>query len=393
MSDLLELDASAISKSTLATPLAWTKMQLEAQSRFGLPQEIKRSQTIQPRPRTIIRSKSVSLIDSLESANKSASQRQLLIGELGCGKSTYILQSIAHALSAGWIVLYIPRAISLVDSSSPYAYNAALQTYLQPAIVDHLLSAMLDVNRKALKQVKINEALRVDNKEVFASGTTLDAVLDRTLKEHNSAFTRQLVLELVWSTLAKQSEVPVLVAVDDAQVLFGPTLYRNPDFVPLQAYELAVPRSLLNIFISPRENAHLKRGAVLATISMTHANFPAPAELLIAMRESASAEKSSVPWNRVKKIFASPTCPTRVSEPHAYTEIESQNLTNARNAQFQLVDVGEKLSRPEAASLLHLMSRENAFWAIPDDELFIEKLVESSGNIRSFEQNWRKSLM
>ncbi|WFD44133.1 hypothetical protein MPSI1_002799 [Malassezia psittaci] len=393
MSDLLELDASAISKSTLATPLAWSKLQLQAQSGFGLPQEIKRSQSIQPRPRTIVRSRSVSLIDSLESADKSSAQRQLLIGELGCGKSTYILQSIAHTLSAGWIVLYIPRAISFVDSSSPYAYNAALQTYLQPAIVDHLLSAMLEVNRKALKQVQIKESLSIDNKEVFASGTTLDTVLDRALKEHNSPLTRQLVLELVWSTLAKQSEVPVLVAIDDAQVLFGPTRYRNPDFMPLQAYELAVPRSLLNIFIAPREDAGLKRGAVLATISMTHASFPAPAELLIAMRESASAENAAVPWNRVKQIFASPTCPTRVSEPHAYTEVDPQSLANARNAQFRLVDVGDKLTRPEAASLLHLMSRENALWAVPDDEIFIEKLVESSGNIRSFEQNWRKSLV
>ena len=100
-----------------------------------------------------------------------------------------------------------------------------------------------------------------------------------------------------------------------------------------------------------------------------------------------------MPWRRVKELFTSPTAPTRVAEPHAYTQMHEQHLANARAAQFALVDVSERLSRPEAATLLDLLSRENMLWSAPNDELFVEKLVESNGNIRAFEQGWRKSLV
>lgn len=393
MSDLLELDASAISAEALATPLAWSNAQLKALARFGLPQEMARRHALQPRPRSVVRKASVALIERLERAAKDGGARELLVGEPGCGKSTYLVQAVAHALSSGWAVVYVPRAITWVDSSSPYTYNAGLQTYLQPTIVDDLLTAMAQANRRVFDRIKTQRALVVDGNEVVASGATLASLVDRVLKEHSSPVTRQLALDLVWSTLAQQTEVPVLVAVDDVQVLFGETRYRDADFVPLHAFEMAVPRSLLNTFVAPAQGASMKRGAVLATVSMSHANYAAPPELLVALREATSGEAASVPWRRVKELFTSPTAPTRVAEPHAYTQMHEQHLANARAAQFALVDISERLSRPEAATLLDLLSRENMLWSAPNDELFVEKLVESNGNIRAFEQGWRKSLV
>ncbi|WFD04040.1 hypothetical protein MOBT1_002737 [Malassezia obtusa] len=393
MSDLLELDASAISAGALATPLAWSNAALKALSRFGLPQEIQRCHALQPRPRSIVRKASVALVEGLEKAAQNGAGCQMLIGEPGCGKSTYLLQAVAHALSAGWAVVYVPRAITWIDSSTAYVYNAGLQTYLQPPIVDDLLAAMLNANRNVFKRITTKRALQADGKEIFGAGTKLDVLVDKTLKEHTSPVTRQLVLELVWSTLAEQTEVPVLVALDDAQVLFGETRYRDPDFAPLQAFEMAVPRSMLNIFLAPASGAGVKRGAVLTTMSMAHANYPPPPELLVALREAATGEGAPVEWSRVKQTLTSPTSPTRIAEPHAYTKVHDQHIENARMAKFALVDVGERLSRPEAATLLSLMYRENMLWATPNDELFLEKLVESNGNIRAFEQGWRKSLV
>ena len=90
MSDLLELDASAISADALATPLAWSNAQLKALARFGLPQEMARRHALQPRPRSVVRKASVALIERLERAAKDGGARELLVGEPGCGKSTFI---------------------------------------------------------------------------------------------------------------------------------------------------------------------------------------------------------------------------------------------------------------------------------------------------------------
>ncbi|THH20466.1 hypothetical protein EW146_g917 [Bondarzewia mesenterica] len=70
----------------------------------------------------------------LQAASQQSSENNRLVfyGSSGCGKSFLLLQGVQYAKSMNWIVLYIPRAINLVNSTSTYTYDLRTQTYLQP---------------------------------------------------------------------------------------------------------------------------------------------------------------------------------------------------------------------------------------------------------------------
>ncbi|PKI85758.1 Rsm23p [Malassezia vespertilionis] len=391
MADLAALDATAIASEAVGTPVAWSAKVLGAMEAFQIPRALERKQKLQPRPRSLVRDQSVTLIELLKQGKTQDAARHLLVGEPGCGKSTYLLQALAHALEDGWAVVYIPRTIDMVNSSSPYVYSSVLQTYLQPEITNALLTAIGKVNNEVLKKLKSIAPLTVEGHELFPKHTSLTTLVSKVLAEHTNPLARQLALELVFNTLAQQTEVPVLVAIDDVQALFAPSQYRDADFTQLQSYELAVPRSLLSLFLTSKKG--IQRGALLATVGMAHSEYPAPAPLLAAVRAASSRRDAAVPWARILQTFSSPTSPTRVEEPHAYTPMDAQHLQNATDAHFAPLDVGARLTRAEASSLLDLMRREQVLWSPPNDELFVSKLMESNGNICVFERSWRATLV
>lgn len=400
MSDLAALQGSAVTDCDLGEPLAWSKRALQAWAQFGLPQELARQFSAQPRARTVVREASKTLVAAVDEAkNASQAPRRLLVGEPGCGKSTYLLQAVAHAIETQWAVLYVPRAIQWINSSSPYSYHARHGTYLQPELATALLKSLLDVNGALLRKVRA-PALDADELQI-AADTPLDQVLKTALKDDVGALSRQLVLEHAIATLAGQKEIPFLVAIDDVQALFGPSKYRDPDFALLEAFELAVPRALLQLAVAPPEGQGLQRGIVLATMSSSHAEYPPPPALLAALRESTQADDAPMSWKQVYATVDHLRAATRVPQPNAYTTLQDTHLANAKAASFVPLNVGARLQRAEAASLVQLLQRERSIWAgtfamltpEPNDEVFLAKLVESSGNMHVFARSWQKSLM
>ena len=405
MSDLMTLNAGAVVEAEVGEPLAWSKRTRSAFETFGLPRELARKQATQPRPRTVVRSATQSLIRSLEEAKEVTTTvpRRMLVGDPGCGKSTYLLQAVAHALESKWVVLYVPRAVDWINSSSPYLYSSQLGTYLQPELAQAMMQSLLKVNGSLLSHVK-GAALRLSESHVWEDQTPLDKVLKEALQESVPPHIRQLALEHVVRTLAKQTQVPFLVAVDDVQALFSTSEYRDPDFAPLQAYELALPRALLNLCVAPAPGEGVQRGAVLTAMSTSHASFPPSAELLTALREATSSTDGSVPWDRLMHMVHCRRAATRVQEPNAYTPLQDTHLAHAQAAQFAVTDVSSPLDQKEAASILQLLHRERAIWtstclstmanlSVPNDEVFMAKLVESNGNMKVFERSLRTSLM
>lgn len=389
LSDISTLDAQAILQSPPGEPLAWSKRAQAAFQAFGMPRELQRKQSLQPRPRSMVRSVTLELVRLLDQAND-AVPRHLLIGEPGCGKSTYLMQAVAHAIESKWAVLYVPRAIDLINSSAPYTYSPALATYLQPSLALSLLQALLSVNADVLPRIQ-GEAVQLDESLSFPAHTPLDQVIKAAVKETVSPLAQQRALEHVLRTLMTQAEVPFLAAVDDVQALFRESLYRDPDYVPLQAFELAVPRALLSLVVAAPRSA--RRGAVLAAMSSAHADVPPSAELLTALRRSAMQPNAQVPWERLFATVSCRSAATRVPEPHAYTPLQNTHLAHATASGFVPMDVGRPLDRAEAASLLQLMHREQSIWTVPNDEALIAKLVESDGNMKAFERSWRTTLL
>ncbi|WFD28721.1 hypothetical protein MNAN1_003734 [Malassezia nana] len=392
LTDLSTLDAAAILQSAPGEPLAWSKRTQAAFLAFGLPRELQRKQALQPRPRALVRATTLELVRALEQAGASGTEapRRLLIGEPGCGKSTYLLQAVAHAIESKWAVLYVPRAIDWINSSAPYTYSPAHAVYLQPTLTLGVLQALLRVNADLLSRIRI-EAVQLDESLSMAAGTPLDQMVQAAIKEGVSALAQQRALEHALRTLMTQKEVPFLVAIDDVQALYRESQYRDPDYVPLHAFELALPRALLSLVLAAPRRA--ERGAVLAALSAAHAEFPPSPELLTALRRDASQPGASVPWARLLATVSCRSAATRVPEPHAYTPLQDTHLAHAKASGFAPVDVGRPLDRTEAASLLHMMHREQSIWTTPNDEALIAKLVESDGNIKAFERSWRTTLL
>ncbi|WFD35733.1 hypothetical protein MCUN1_002594 [Malassezia cuniculi] len=383
MSDLSSLDSTAIAAGAAGQVVAWTNRVRNVFSSFGLPREIKREFALQPRPRTVIREASVRIVDALQESVKQPI-RSLLVGRSGSGKSTFLLQALAHAVESKWAVVYIPGAIDLINSSTPYTFNAQQATYLQPEAASALLGAIATANKGTLSKLKSVDKLTMDGKDIQA-GTPLDKLIDTALKSADQP-AQQLALELVLRSLAEQKDVPVLVAIDDVQALFSMSWYRDPDFRPMRSFELAIPRALLAFL-----QKGVQSGAVLTAASSTHSEFPVPPELLVALRDKAGVATPA--WRSIFSTFAGRANSARVREPDAYTPLNEAHLTLARGADLTPLHVGDALQLSEASSLFDVLQRERLVWEKPCDEFFISKLVESDGIIRIFEKSLRRTLM
>lgn len=377
MSDLATMHGTAMADAQRGDALAWSDKTRAALHAFGLPRELQKSFALQPRPRTVVRELTKHILSVCDAERRERSPRRLLYGEPGCGKSTYLLQAVAHAVECDWALLYIPQSIRLINSSSPYTYSAAFATYLQPELVTRLLEGLLAVNAAALKRI---EASDVSVEGVRVRGGPLDKVIEGALRG-GDAHVRQLAFEHAVRTLMTQDTVPFLVAIDDVQAFFMPTRYRDPDFRALEAFELAVPRAILELVLT----GEARHGTVLTALSSAHADYPASAELLLALRERAE-------WPRLLAALSTRSSPTRVTEPNAYAAVHATRLAMAKSAAFEPVDVGQQLARSEAAAVLDLLYRERAIWTQPNDEVFMAKLVESRGNVHTFAHSWRSTL-
>jgi small subunit ribosomal protein S29 len=62
----------------------------------------------------VVREPTVSLLERIDKAitTPSAQSRIVLTGDSGSGKSAVLLQTVSHCLSAGWVVIYVPKGIS-----------------------------------------------------------------------------------------------------------------------------------------------------------------------------------------------------------------------------------------------------------------------------------------
>lgn len=127
-------------------------------------------------------------------------------GRSGCGKSFLLLQAVQHCASQKWIVIYIPRTVGIVNSTTPYTYDIRTQTYLQPAFAFQTLQRMLTVNTEALNSVQLQEKLLLEKREVPA-GTSVADLIGIAISERSRTVAQSpLILETVMRTLEKQTK-------------------------------------------------------------------------------------------------------------------------------------------------------------------------------------------
>lgn len=247
MSSLPEFLPEVATQENVYNVMAWSRRTLEATrfQAFGLTKGIARQFATEPRPRTLIRPHTLDVLDTLDKSRSSPTPNTLFQAPIGYGVSTLLLQAFSYALESSWIVIYLPRTVGLVDSSSPYVYSETHQAYVQPELTRNLLQRILEVNKGQLSKIALQDGpFTLDGGSKVEQGTNLAAVIQEGLRSDASPAAVHTIFEVVMRAIVQQRQTPTLLALDGVQGLFSTSLYRDPDYRKLASYELGVPRTI-----------------------------------------------------------------------------------------------------------------------------------------------------
>ncbi|KAG5637829.1 hypothetical protein H0H81_003100 [Sphagnurus paluster] len=320
---------------------------------YGLPKKMLLEFRILSKPCSVVRDITVQSAQMLDEAkNKSSLEtRVVLTGRQGCGKSFLMLQLVEHCIMNDWIVLYIPRAVKLVDSTTPHEYDLRTRTYFQPAFSFQTLQRLQAANHAKLTALTTHKKHIFEKREV-PLGTNLSDLINVALKDPPLA---PLILEAVMSELSIQTKSPVLFAVDDFQALYCRTAYRDPHFVPIRPHHLSLPRLILDFASGKRSFA---KGAFVGAITNSDTVYKLPLELKDALE--LPHEHFRTPYDKRSRTLVE------------YT------------TGLKPIRVPDQLSVTEAASLFEVWKDDKALVSSMYDEVFLSKYTESSGNARDF---------
>ncbi|KAG1891671.1 mitochondrial ribosomal death-associated protein 3-domain-containing protein [Suillus fuscotomentosus] len=275
-------------------------------------------------------------------------------GTQGCGKSFLLLHGLQYCNARDWLVLYIPRATNLVNSTTAHTYDMRTRTYLQPIFAYQTLQRFLKINAPRLEQLRTQTEIEIERCPPVPPDTPLVELINIGLKDQCHAPT---VLDAVLAEIGRQTIFPVVLAVDDFQalyckshIIFG---YQIVLFF-LMLLLLLEHASAQKSFVSVYENL----GTYLGAFSLSNTTFPLPVEFLEAL--SLGYDRPYGPY--VKRQ------PELVDHAHGLKRLA----------------VPASLSVPEAASVFELWMKDRAVPSKPNDELFLAKYTEASGNARAF---------
>jgi DNA polymerase III delta prime subunit len=250
----------------------------------------------------------------------------LLTGESGCGKSTALIVAAACAQELDAIVVHIPQALAMVDSTTSYTYSEGLRGYSQPDLTAKFLSDLLQQNQLRLQRVTVE------------GNQSVEQLLQSSLSPSASASAKHDALEKALRAIAQQNAFPVVLIVDEVEALFTATSYKDADFRALQSYELAVPRTLLSLLLETSAVASGPRAAV--------SNLALRSGLAICAT-TASQSSFQHATDRLLQV-------TRGEAPRdfgSFTEQDKLHRDHAHLCNFREVSCGAPLSLREAASL------------------------------------------
>ncbi|KAF0441111.1 Mitochondrial carrier protein [Gigaspora margarita] len=218
-----------------------------------------------PYPSLAIRQSSIQLTKLIENASQksSAETRIILSGEMGVGKSALLLQTVNYALCKPWIVIYIPFAIKLVNSSYPYIKNKITNEFVQPTLSAELLKQIKAVNGKLLQDITLTRDYKL-NKHIIKSNSPVIGLMDIGIKDISCAFQ---AFEIFLDEIGKNVNYPILLAVDVVNAFYTSTEYTDVDDTYLDPDRLSLPRTILDYFAGKRDFTY---GAVIGALSLCY---------------------------------------------------------------------------------------------------------------------------
>ncbi|KAF9934415.1 37S ribosomal protein S23 mitochondrial [Linnemannia zychae] len=296
----------------------------------------------------VVRDSTVNFLEKIDKTMKtpSSQNRIVLTGEAGSGKSALLLQTVSHCLSAGWIVIYIPKATKWVNSSFAYNKVANTTSFVQPVLAHNLVAEILNINRSVLEKINTKEDTLVGRHSI-AKGTSLSALLESGIKGQIAA---QDVMEAFMKEISALDDIPTLVAVDEINSFFRPTQYLSQDNKELDPERLKLPELFLN-YISGKSS--FKHGAVVgATSDSLLANKSEVLDVTLGVKEVS-------PYRRLS--------PTILPWAQGLTAYKVPNYTSK-----------------EAKGMFDYYKKANIIYDAPSEFLFLNKFMTTDGNPRKF---------
>lgn len=348
LTDLVQLYPESLIPLNAGKAATFPRVTYDQLKAFGLPKKIAHELATGGLPASVIRQPTLDIIETLKKASISSSKeaRYILTGSAGSGKSMLLVQAASYALEAGWIVFYAPQLTKWLDSSTQYAYDEKSKQFAQIELSSQLLTKLLGVNKALLGKIELPETLTIAGEE-FAAGSKLVDLVAAGAKEE------RLSVEALAATvdvLSKQTAIPVLLAVDEANALFRTSEYRAPDYTRLEPYNLSASSLVLDLLTGRKS---FGAGAVLGALCWSNTQVPVSDTLLHGL---------GVPTTH-------PVTP--------YTRHDEVHLANAQSG-IKPIEVPLGMNGKEAAAMFEIWTRKG--WA--SNREYCEPSEESAGESR-----------
>ncbi|KAF9426454.1 37S ribosomal protein S23 mitochondrial [Podila epigama] len=296
----------------------------------------------------VVRESTVNFLEKIDASMKTPSSqtRVVLTGDAGAGKSAMLLQTVSHCLSAGWVVIYVPKASTWMNSSFAYSAVPKSTSFVQPLLASNIVGQINNVNRSVLRTLVTSENTVIGRQEV-KTGTSLSDLLDIGVKNQ---FVAQEVMEVFMKELGAQKQIPTLIAVDEVNSFFRPTQYLRQDGKELEPEKLKLPKLFLD-YISGKSS--LNHGAIVAATSDS---------LLINKSEVLDVALGTKVVSPYKKLSS-----TIMPWTAGLTRVEVPNYT-----------------KDEALGVFHYYKKGKLIFDAASEPLFMNKFITSNGNPRKF---------
>ncbi|SCV67816.1 BQ2448_5427 [Microbotryum intermedium] len=411
LSSLAELQPKALTEESVGQVKAFSSQALQAFKNLTIPNLIQKEFSATTRPATVVRSvtlKVKNLIDQSK-ANSSESSRTVLSqfhpparvgptenrltdtrhclsstdGPSGSGKSVVMLQGLAYAQATGWIVLYLPSATPLVNSSTSHVYSPQRALFDQPEFAAQFLQRIAQTNKSVLTSLKTTQPYELLADRTLPIGTSLYSIITQSSAQGRSS---PLLLEALFYELSQQSTYPVLLAIDQAQGLFNTTEYVDPTYRKLEAHDLSLPRLLLD-YVGGLKN-FVSRG-FSSPFCHCSSFFPwSGAPNLTCLIQSnglvliSPSHQSSTTSAALEEHLSSSPYPSYTPLGPSYQHYSSL-ISSLRK-----LTVPSRLEKKEALGIVDLLMGFRAIREVGDegvdDGLFLKALMESDARVREF---------
>lgn len=224
------------------------------------------------RPATLVRAETVDMAERLHNADKmQQTDRRVLSGSKGSGKSVLVLQGLAMAQLKGWVIIHFPEARDITIAHTAYRPEQTADgetIYVQPHYVAQLLSTVINANRSVLDRLRLGQRHQLPVPVQANISLTRLAEIGASDAELAWPIWQALLSELTAPSQPKKDGLnrpPVFVSMDGVEHIMRPSAYLDAEAKLIHAHELAISRDFASLLAG--KIALPNGGVVLASTS------------------------------------------------------------------------------------------------------------------------------